>query len=111
MQAQIAKTAEQYASAAENLSGADFEISLRHFENSLQILKHGEPHNRHRGVKHPIMIGVYLSEDFIYMLDKFTDWLKSTGQLNSYAKRQDFIRNSIVEQMMKVLEERMAPHS
>lgn len=107
MQVTTPKSPEQYATSAKNLVGADYEISRRHFESTLRFLAEGEPHNRNRGVKHPIMIAVYLSEDFIHMLDKFTDRAKASGQLNPYAKRQDFVRKATAELMLKTLEESM----
>lgn len=107
MQATTPKSPEQYAAAAQNIAGTDYEVSRRHFESTLRFLSEGEPHNRNRGVRHPIMIGVYLSEDSIYMLDKFTDLLKASGLLNPYAKRQDFVRKAMAELMLKTLEESM----
>ncbi|PJK31758.1 hypothetical protein CWC48_29980 [Pseudomonas sp. S10E 269] len=105
MHTQTLKTPEQYAKIAQDYADTDLEISRRHFEKSLQFLTDGEPHTRRRGIKHPIMIGVYLNDDFIYMIDKFTEWAKASGRLNPYAKRQDFIRKGIIELMLKELDE------
>jgi len=108
MQSKLVLLAQNYASASEKYANADFDIAQRYFAESLNFAVNGESHNRARGVKNPIMIGVYLNEDSIYMLEKLTEFLKSTGRLNCYAKRQDAIRLAFSELFQRSLEDSAA---
>lgn len=101
-------TPETYALAAAEFAGADPDKARKYLEDSIRFLANGESHTRSRGVKHPHMIALHLNDDSIHMLDKFTDFLKSTGQLNLYAKRQDFIRMAMAEAIMRQINSQVA---
>lgn len=98
---------ENYAIASMNIASADQEIACRYFKESFSFIDNGELHTKHRGVKHPKMIGLHLSEDAIHMLDKFTAHAKASGILNIHAKRQDFIRKSLIDSILQILEKGM----